>query len=138
MSEENKRTIRFVREAINGRDLSLLDGRYSDSYLYHGIPSVGDVRGLEAFKAMVQGFLDPQEGFHETVEDQIAEGDRVVTRMKGSGRHTGEMMGVAATGKELTWTMIIISRFEDGKIAEEWCEFDALSFFEQIGQSPTG
>ena len=137
MSEQNKQTVRHVRGAINDRNLALLDGHYADNYVYHGIPSVGELHGLEAFKEMVTGFLDGQEGFRETVEDQVAENDRVVTRMKGSGRHTGELMGVPATGKDLSWTLIIISRFEDGKIAEEWCEFDALSFLQQVGAVPS-
>ncbi len=67
--------------------------------------------------------------------DQIAEGDKVVTRLRGSGRHTGELMGGAPTGKEINWTAVVISRFVDGKIAEEWDEFDALSFTQQLGAS---
>ena len=65
--------------------------------------------------------------------DQIAEGDKVVTRLRGSGRHTGELMGGVPTGEEIYWTAVVISRFVDGKIAEEWDEFDALSFTQQLG-----
>ena len=65
--------------------------------------------------------------------DQIAEGDRVVTRLSGSGRHTGPVLGAAPTGRRLQWTAIVISRFVDGKIAEEWVEFDALSLLQQLG-----
>ena len=65
--------------------------------------------------------------------DQIVEGDKVVTRLSGSGRHTGELMGAAPTGKTIKFTAVVISRFVDGKIAEEWVEFDALSFLQQLG-----
>ena len=56
--------------------------------------------------------------------------------MSGSGRHTGAVMGAAPTGRELKWTAIIISRFVNDKIAEEWVEFDTLSFLQQLGVVP--
>lgn len=137
MSNENKKTIRTVREeALSKRRLDLLDGLYTDDYVYHGPALVGDLHGPTAFKEMAAGFVEPIDGFRETVEAQVAERDVVVTRLKGSGRHTGELMGAAPTGKELEWTAMILSRFEDGKIAEEWAEFDALHLLQQIGVVP--
>ena len=137
VSEANKRTIRFVREeAMRKGMLDKLDGLYTDDYVYHGIPMLGELRGPTAFKDLARGFIDAISGSQETVEDQIAEGDKVVTRLSFSGRHTGEVMGAAPTGKELKGTAIIISRFVDGKIAEEWAEFDALSFLQQLGVVP--
>ena len=137
MSKQNKDTIRVVREeALSGRNLDLLDGLYTDNYVYHGPALLGDLHGPTAFKEMVKGFVDPIEGFRETVEAQVAEGDMVVTRLKGSGRHTGELMGSAPSGDELNWSVIVMSRFEDGKIAEEWVEFDTLSLLQQIAIVP--
>jgi predicted ester cyclase len=137
MSDENKKTIRIVREeAVSKRNLDRLDGLYTDDYVYHGPALLGDLRGPTAFKEMVAGFVEPIDGFEEKVEAQIAEGDLVVTRLKGSGRHTGELMGAAPTGEELEWTAIIMSRFQDGKIAEEWAEFDGLHLLQQLGVVP--
>jgi predicted ester cyclase len=136
MSEANKRTIRIVREeAMRKGKLDKLSGLYTEDYLYHGIPMLGNLRGPTAFKNLIAGFIDAVSGFQETVEDQVAEGDKVVTRITGRGTHTGELMGVAPSGNELRWTAIIISRFGDGKIAEEWAEFDALSFSQQLNAS---
>jgi predicted ester cyclase len=136
MSETNKRTIRIVREeAMRKGKLDKLSGLYSEDYIYHGIPMLGDLRGPTAFKNLIAGFIDAVSGFQETVEDQVAEGDKVVTRISGRGTHTGELMGVAPSGNELRWTAIIISRFVDRKIAEEWAEFDALSFSQQLNPS---
>jgi predicted ester cyclase len=70
------------------------------------------------------------------VEDQVAEGNKVVTRFSGGGRHTGNLLGAPSTGKGLRWTGIIISRFENGKIAEEWAEFDGLALLQQLGLVP--
>ena len=137
MSEPNKRTIRLVREeAMRKGALDKLDGLYTDDYVYHGISSLGDLRGPTAFKEMVKRFIDAVSEFQETVEDQIAEGDKVVTRVTGRGTHTGPLMGAAPTGKELKWSAISIARFVDGRIAEEWVEFDALNFLQQLGALP--
>ena len=135
MSEQNKKIIRKVRER-GLTNASVLDGLYTDDYVYHGIPLLGDLKGLDSFKAMVSGFVGAISDFREEVVDQIAEGDKVVTRLSGSGRHTGELMGAAPTGKELKWTAVVISRFIDGKIAEEWVEFDALSSLQQLRVMP--
>jgi predicted ester cyclase len=135
MSEQNKKTIRMVREEAP-TNLSVLDGMYTNDYVYHGIPLLGDLKGPDAFKALFTGFVRAISDFREEVMDQIAEGDRVVTRLSGSGRHTGEVMGAVPTRKELKWRAIVISRFNKGKIAEEWVEFDALSFLQQLGVVP--
>jgi predicted ester cyclase len=135
MSEQNKKTIRKVREEAPANP-SVLDGLYTDDYVYHGIPLLGDLKGPGAFKGLVSGFSGAIADFREEVMDQIAEGDKVVTRLSGSGRHTGEVMGAAPTGKVLKWRAVIISRFVGGKIAEEWAEFDGLSFLQQLGIVP--
>ncbi|MBI3696279.1 MAG: ester cyclase [Acidobacteria bacterium] len=137
MSETNKNTIRTVREeALSKRNLDLLDGLYADDYVYHGPPLLGELRGPTAFKELAKGFVEAVTDLREVVEDQLAEGNKVVTRLSGSGRHTGELMGAAPTGKDLKLTAIVISRFENGKIAEEWVEFDGLSFLQQLGLVP--
>jgi predicted ester cyclase len=137
MSEANKRTIRLVREeAMRKGMLDKLDELYTDDYVYHGIPLLGDLRGPTAFKEMAKGFIDGVAEFQKTVEDQIAEGDKVVTRVSGRGKHTGALMDAAPTGKDLKWNAISIARFVDGRIAEEWVEFDALNFLQQLGALP--
>ena len=137
MSQRNKDTIRTVREeALSKGRLDLLDGLYTDDYVYLGPPFIGDLRGPTAFRNLASGFVAAISGFREVIVDQVAEGDKVVSRWSGSGKHTGEVMGAAPTGREVTWTTIAISRFVDGKIAEEWVEFDALSFLQQLGAVP--
>ena len=138
MSQKNKDTIKLIREeAVSQGRLDLLDdGLYTNDYVYHGPALIGDLQGVEAFRAMINGFLAGISESREVVEDQVSEGDKVVSRILGSGRHTGELMGAPPTGKQLTWTVICISRFEDGKIAEEWVEFDALDLLQQVGVLP--
>ena len=137
MSEANKRTIRFVREQAMRRGMpDKLDGLYTDDYVYHGIPMLGDMRGPTVFKELARGFVDAVSEFQETVDEQIAEGDKVATRISGRGKHTGTLMGAAPTGKVLKWSAIGITRFVNGRIAEEWVEFDGLSLLQQLGVVP--
>lgn len=73
---------------------------------------------------------------HFTVEDQIAEGDKVVTRWTGRGTHQGELMGVAPTGNEVTVRGIEIDRIVGGRIEETWVNYDTSGMMQQLGVVP--
>ena len=73
---------------------------------------------------------------HHTVEDQVAEGDTVVTRMTLRGTHHGEFRGIAPTGKPIVVSLIGIDRFENGKFAEQWSQLDTLGLLQQLGVIP--
>ena len=75
-------------------------------------------------------------GIRVTVEDQVAEGETVVTRFTARGTHNGDLGGVAPTGKEVTVAGISIDRFEGGKCVEQWQSFDELAMMQQIGAIP--
>jgi predicted ester cyclase len=72
-----------------------------------------------------------------TFEDQIAEGDKVASRWTMRGTHTGELLGIAPTGKQATMTGIVISRLAGSTIAEEWENFDQLGLLQQLGVIPS-
>ena len=71
-----------------------------------------------------------------TVEDQIAEGDKVVSRVRGTGKHTGELQGIPGTGKEIDIAGFVMIRVSNGKIAETWDLFDLMTMMQQIGAMP--
>ena len=73
-----------------------------------------------------------------TIEDMIAEGDKVVTRYTVRGTHKGDFLGIPATGKEVAFTSILITRISESKIVEEWEESDTLGFMRQLGAIPAG
>ena len=83
--------------------------------------------------AMFRGAF-PDIHFH--LEHEIAEGDLVTTRFTGHGTHQGELMGIPATGKEVTFSGIVILRFSNGKIVERWEEFDMMGMMMQLGAIP--
>ncbi len=134
--EENKAlSHRILDELWNKGNLGLIDELYPPDYVNHsappGIPP--DREGLKQFVTMYRhAFPDVQ----MTVEDQIAEGDKVVARFTTRATHTGELMGIAPTHKQVTVTGIVIGRYVDGKPVETWAEFDQLSMLQQLGVIP--
>jgi hypothetical protein len=122
MSDRNKETIRRIREQAvgkSGAELDILDGLYAADYRYHGGPW-GELSGPDAFKTLLQGLSAALQGYSETVVDQVAEGNRVVTRVLGKGRALADLPGIAA-GSEFTGEAASFVHFNDaGLIAEEW------------------
>jgi steroid delta-isomerase-like uncharacterized protein len=95
-------------------------------------------RGPEDVKRFMSEFRQAFPDFHSTIEDQIAEGDKVVTRWTMRGTHQGEFRGIAPTGKQITVTGIGIFRFSDeGKVIESWDNFDQLGMMRQLGVVPS-
>src|SRR6185369_4742109 len=89
-----------------------------------------DVTGAEALKQIWAMLFSVYPDIHVTVEDLIAEGDKVVARNTVTGTHRGEFMGVAATGKSVTYNEIFIFRFADGRVVETWGVVDVLAQME--------
>ena len=94
------------------------------------------VHGPEAFKQILMMVHSGLPDADASIEDEIAEGDKVVVRWRMRGTHTGELMGIAPTGKPVTWTGITIYRLADGKIVEEKGEEDSLGLMQQLGAIP--
>jgi steroid delta-isomerase-like uncharacterized protein len=136
-TEENKQIARrFREELISTGNLALAAELLAEDYLYHGPDLAGEVRGREAFTQLLTGFRAAQPDMRETVEDQVAEGDRVAQRSVHRSTHQGDLMGVAPTGNAVTVRAIEILRIADGKIAETWVMFDALALLQQVGALP--
>ncbi len=96
----------------------------------------GEVRGSEPIKGEIEYFRNAVPDLTYTIEDQIAEGDGVVTRYTASGTHQGEFFGVGATGEWITMSGIMVDRLEEGKMVEEWPEYDLLGVMQQLGAVP--
>ena len=138
MSEDNKEKVRrFLQEAFNEGNLGVVDEIFASDYVLHDPANPEEIRGPEGIKQFVQMYRSAFPDTHITVEDQIAEGDEVVTRWTGRGTHQGELFGVAPSGNQVELSGITISRFEGGKIAEDWTNSDTLSMMQQIGAVPS-
>lgn len=94
------------------------------------------VAGAQALKVVFTTLHRAYPDLHITVEDMIAEGDKVVTRNSVTGTHRGEYMGIPPTGKAVTYNEIFIFRFRNGRVAESWGVVDVLSQMRQLGAIP--
>src|SRR5215208_2186107 len=136
MSEENKAIARRWADIWNQGNLDLVDEIYAPDYVNHDLTMPDDVRGVEGVREFYSKYLNTFSDAEITIEDQLAEGDKVVTRWTARGTHTGELMGVPPSGNRVEVAGITISRIEGGKVAEEWDSYDALGLMQQIGAIP--
>ena len=138
MSEENKVLVRrYFEEIWDKGNLDLIDELFTTNFVRHGpIGTEGEVRGLEGFEGLVSSYRSGLPDLRIPIEDQIAEGDKVVTRWTAYGTHQGELLGNAPTGNQATLTGILVDRVSGGKIEEEWVDYDTLHLMQQIGAVP--
>ncbi len=137
MSVEESKTIerRYMEEVWTKGNLAAVDELVATNYVDH-TPMPGaspDLQGLKQFVTVVTAAFPD---WHPTIEDMIAEGDKVVVRFRGSGTHKGEFMGIPPTGKQVTMMAIAIHRIAGGKIVENWLQADMLGMMVQLGVVP--
>ncbi len=135
-TEENKAVVRrFVEEVQSRHKLELVDQLFDPSYNDHA-SFQGSVPGIEGFKQLFGMMLGAFPDLHAIIHDQIAEGDKVVTRKTFKGTHKGDYMGVPPTGKQIELGVIDIFRVVDGRIVEHWMQADSLGLMQQLGLIP--
>ena len=117
MSEENKAAFRRIVNTFGTGDLSIFDEVIAPQYVEHN-PAPGQVPGPEGLKQIATMMRTAFPDLQVTIEDLIAEGDKVVGRVTARGTHRGEFMGAAPTNKAITMEEIHIGRFSNGKLVE--------------------
>ncbi len=139
MSEENKAIARrALEEVFSGQgNLDAADELFAPDYVGHDPASLEDIRGPEGVKEFASMYRNAFPDVQLSVQEQVAEGDMVVTRWVASGTHQGEMMGIAPTGNRVTVAGISVERIVAGKIEETWDNYDALGMLQQIGAIPS-
>lgn len=135
-TEENKAMLRRnCEEILNKGDLAVADEIFAANYVYHGSGGQ-EFKGPEGFKQLTTMLRTAFPDLHFTIEDMVAEGDKVAHRLTLRGTHKGDLMGIAPTGKQVTTTAITISRFVGGKEVEAWSNMDMLGMMQQLGVAP--
>jgi steroid delta-isomerase-like uncharacterized protein len=135
-TEESKALVRREYEqGVNKKDFDVRDGALASNYLGH-FPGVPPIQGIEAFKQFTSGFFTAFPDLQTTIEDLIAEGDKVAVRQTWRGTHTGNFLGIPPTGKQVVFTSTEFYRVAGGKLAEEWVELDMLGLLQQLGAIP--
>jgi steroid delta-isomerase-like uncharacterized protein len=133
--EENTALARRELEEIFDAKGNLDDAEeiYAPNYISHQPAGDEDIRGVEAMKQFAASMREAFPDLKVTIEEQIAEGDRVLTRFRTRGTHRGELWGMPPTGKEVQITNMSMSRIEGGKMVEEWPAPDRLGMMQQLG-----
>ena len=136
-TEANKTSVRrFYDEVFNKKNRAAIDEFIDPNQVDHAAPP-GTPGGLAGAKQTIGMYLTAFPDLHFTVEDMIAEGDKLVARLTVRGTQQGAFMGIPPTGKHVTVTAIDISRMAGGKSVEHWIEMDTLGMMQQLGVIPT-
>jgi len=135
--EENKAIVNQFRERGAIGDTSVIEELTTSNFVVHLLgPNPPRDMNREELKQFTDSFVTPWSDMSVTVEDMIAEGDKVVIRATRSGKQTGKLFNIEPTGKTVTVARFTVFRIEDGKIAEMWNLDNMLSQFQQLGVIP--
>jgi steroid delta-isomerase-like uncharacterized protein len=132
----NKELSRRFTELFSTGDTESAKEILSPDVVFHGTTGDGELRGRESLLAFVAAYRSAFPDARSTVEDQVAEGDKVVTRWRAQGTHRGQLGPIAATGRAFEMDGVTIERIEAGRIAEVWVARDELGLLRQLGVVP--
>jgi predicted ester cyclase len=137
VEESNEaKTRRLYEEVWNQRRLDLIADWVTQDFVGHWSMAPEPVRGPDGFRALAEEMLRAIPDAHFTIEEAIASGDTVVSRVRMSGTHTGRLQGFAPTGQPIDVQYIAIEHYRDGKCVDEWVRSDDLGMSRQIGALP--
>jgi steroid delta-isomerase-like uncharacterized protein len=135
--ERNKAVVRrFVEEVQNKKNWDAYDELNAPDFVNLSAPP-GVPNDCEGGKLFLGAFLNAFPDCRFTIDEMIAEGDRVATKKTFTGTQTGEFNGIPPSGNRVSLTFVDILRLRDGKIVEHWLSMDQLSFMQQLGVLPT-
>jgi len=134
-TEQNKALVRRIfEEGFNQNKPGVFDELIAPNYVNYDFPMPAP--GLEGFKMVAGLFLTAFPDLHQTVEDELAEGDKVITRGYLTGTHKGDFQGIPPTGKQIKMKYIDIWRIANGKGVENWVQLDMMGMMQQLGVIP--
>jgi predicted ester cyclase len=137
IADENKALVREWFAEIDKGTNANFDRFLAADYVDHNPPPIPVTTfAREAVKEYSACFRSAIADFHHVIEDQIAEGDKVVSRITAYGTHVGELLGVKPTGRRLTMTGVAIHRISDGRLAEHWAQIDLIGLLQRLGVVP--
>ena len=137
MTEQNKAAMRRIYEEIwNQGNFKVVDEIVSPDYVGHLPTPPGTPSGREGLRWLIQMYRTAFPDIHVQVDDQIAEGDKVLTRITIQGTHQGQFMNVPPTNKKISVTALVVTRFKNGQNVEGWAELDRFGLMQQLGVIP--
>jgi steroid delta-isomerase-like uncharacterized protein len=138
-TEENKAMQRrFMEAAFSQGNMDVVDELIAPDYVHHfpDDPEGGGARGPEGMKELIGSFRSAFPDIEFTIEEQVAEEDKVVMRLTARGTHEGELQGIPPTGRRVTVMGMVMSLSAGGKMVEGWELYDNLGMMQQLGLAP--
>lgn len=136
MPIDNKEVCRRTFDEIwNQKKIEVADELIAANYVHHD-PQSPPCNNLDQYKQFVRYYLNAFPDLHFAIEDQIADGDTVVTRYTATGTHNGDVAGIPATGRRISVTGMVIGRVRNGKFVEGWGNWDTFGLMQQLGVVP--
>jgi steroid delta-isomerase-like uncharacterized protein len=132
--EEYKRLSREFVDGVNNNDREALVRLMDEDYTFHNFQ--GTFKGADEFYKGLQVFWEAFPDMKLHIEDQIADDNQVVNRVRMTGTHKGEFAGVPGTDTEVTTTAMAVYNFKDDKIVEMWSQWDVIGLLAQVGAKP--
>ena len=129
---------RFMEAAFGQGNMDVVDELIAPDYVHHfpDDPEGGGVRGPEGMKELIGSFRSAFPDIEFTIEEQVAEEDKVVMRLTARGTHQGELQGIPPTSRRVTVMGMVMSRSAGGKMVESWELYDNLGMMQQLGLIP--
>jgi steroid delta-isomerase-like uncharacterized protein len=134
-ADTNKEIVRRLGVEPWEGNFGVIDELVAPNYVGHD-PAQPGTQGPQGIKEFITAYLTGFPDGRITIDEQLAEGDLVATRWTGRGTHQGELMGIPPTGKQVTVSGITISHVKNGKVVEEWSNWDTLGMLQQLGVVP--
>jgi len=134
-TDTNKEIVRRLGVEPWEGNLGVIDELVAADYVGHD-PAQPELHGPDGIREFITTYLAAFPDGKITIDEQLAEGDLVASRWTGRGTQQGELMGVPPTGKQVTVSGITISRVKNGKVVEEWSNWDTLGMLQQLGVVP--
>ena len=135
MSDAKKVSRRIFEEVWNDRNIAAIDELMAADYVHHDPQSPKFSNGREGYKQLVAYYLNAFPDAHFTIDQEIQDGDTVVTRWTVNGTHRGDLPTLPASDKTFSVTGITVARLQDGKFVESWNNWDALGLMQQLGST---
>ena len=133
VEEQNKELARNVHLAWAKRDYDFIRASCAPDMLYYSPSNAKQLDSIEELIEFADSIYITISDYDISIEDIMAEGDKVALRAIVRATHTGEILGIPATGKKIEWGQILIFQVENGKIVEVWEDWDALGLMQQLG-----
>ena len=138
MSDAKKMSRRIFEEVWNNKNIAAIDELVAAEYVHHDPQSPKFSDGVEGYKQLVAHYLNAFPDTNFAIEQEVQEGDTVVTRWTVSGTHKGDLPALPASGKRFSVTGMTVARLKNGKFVEGWNNWDALGLMQQLGGVSAG